>query len=59
SNLREDGFQSLSEQEKEQLANLSYKIRMSSRSEWIEWMNRPLSAQLMLMEEVQNDYDSR
>ncbi|MCA0993270.1 hypothetical protein [Pseudalkalibacillus hwajinpoensis] len=59
SDLREDGFHSLSEQEKEQLANLSYKIRMRSRSEWIEWMNRPLSAQLMFMEEVQHDHDSR
>ncbi len=57
--LREHGFQSLSEHEKEQLANLSYRIRMRSRSEWIEWMNRPLSAQLMFMEEVQHDNNSR
>ncbi|MCA0173369.1 hypothetical protein [Bacillus sp. RAR_GA_16] len=59
SEQRENGFQSLSEHEKEQLANLSYKIRMKSRSEWIEWMNRPLSAQLLFMEEVQHDNNSR
>lgn len=58
-NLRQNEFHTLSEQEKEQLANLSYKIRMRSRREWKEWMNRPLSAQLTFMEEVQHDYDSR
>ncbi len=56
---KETGFHSLSEDTKERLASLSYRLRMKSREEWKEWIKRPLDAQVRLIEEVQHDYYRR
>ncbi|MDO6656618.1 hypothetical protein [Anaerobacillus sp. 1_MG-2023] len=56
---RDKGFHTLTENEKEDLANFSYQMRKRSRNKWKEWINRPLDAQLTLIEEVQHDYYRR
>ncbi|WP_270182529.1 hypothetical protein [Alkalihalobacillus sp. CinArs1] len=55
SRLHDEEFRSLPAETQKRLSDFSYKLRKYSRSEWNEWLTRPLEAQVQSIEEVNHD----
>ncbi|MCA0989093.1 hypothetical protein [Guptibacillus algicola] len=51
----DEEFKALPSETQKILGDFSYKLRKYSRSEWKEWLNRPLDAQVQSIEEVNHD----